>query len=217
MEVQRRTAAQKRLAPHQRVSGAVGEFIEGGPSKRRRRERWFGHVIQAVGERRYLVRFDNGQEKELPSNVLKVESALASIPPDVQVPVTETVAEARMQDDADADLQDSEEVEDLPGMRPEEEDAMAAEEERNDTESDDAVDEVETPNSTNGEPAHDPNGRMPGQLPTEATASHKDYHTVKRIVEKKIAALIGTDVLITPTKNELSGRWWRVTHHRKRS
>jgi hypothetical protein len=102
-------------------------------------------------------------------------------------------------------------------MQPEEEDAMAVEEECNDTESDDAVDEVEMPNSTNIEPVHDPNGRMPGQLPTEATASHKDYHTVKRIVEKKIAALIGTDVLITPTKNELSGRWWRVTHHQKRS
>ncbi len=57
---------QKRLTPHQRVSGAVGDFIEGGHSKRRRRERWFGHVIQAVGERRYMVRFDNGQEKELP-------------------------------------------------------------------------------------------------------------------------------------------------------
>jgi hypothetical protein len=98
--------AQKHLAPHQRVSGAVGKFIEGGPSKRHRWERWFGHVIQAGGERRYLVHFANGQEKMLPSNVLNVESALASIPPDVQVPVSETVAEAWMQDDADADLQD---------------------------------------------------------------------------------------------------------------
>ena len=132
--------------------------------------------------------------------MLKGESVLASILPDIQVTAPETVVEARMQDDADADLQDSEEVEDLPGMRPEEEDAMAAEEERNDTESDDAVDEVETPNSTNGEPAHDPNGRMPGQLPTEATASHRDYHTVKRIAKEKIAALIGMDVLITTKK-----------------
>ena len=93
MEVQRRTAAKKRLAPHQRVSGAVGGFIEGGPSKHRRRERWFGHVIQAVGERRYMVRFDNGQEKELPYIVLKVESALASIPPDVPIPVVANSAQ----------------------------------------------------------------------------------------------------------------------------
>jgi hypothetical protein len=36
MEPPRRTASQKRLAPNQRVSGAVGEFIEGGPTKCRR-------------------------------------------------------------------------------------------------------------------------------------------------------------------------------------
>ncbi len=72
-----------------------------------------------------------------------------------------------------------EEAEDLPGMQQEEEDAVAAEEEHNDTEFDDAVDEVETSNSTTGEPVHDPNGRMPGQLPTEAMESYKDYHAVK--------------------------------------
>jgi hypothetical protein len=43
-----------------------------------------------------LVCFYNSQEEELPSNVLKVESALASILSDVKVPVTETVAEARL-------------------------------------------------------------------------------------------------------------------------
>ncbi len=107
---------------------------------------------------------------------MKGESVLASILPDIQVTAPETVVEARMQDDADADLQDSEEAEDLSAMMPEEEDAMAAEEECNDTESDDGVDEVETPNSINGDPVHDLNGRMPQQLPTEATALHKDYH-----------------------------------------
>lgn len=91
MEPPRRTASQKRLAPNQRVSGAVGEFIEGGPTKRRRRQRLFGHIIRATGERRYLVRFDNGKEKELPSNVLKVESAAASIPPDIPLPAQDNV------------------------------------------------------------------------------------------------------------------------------
>jgi len=38
MESGGRRAPQKRLATNQRVSGAVGEFIE-GPSKRRRRQR----------------------------------------------------------------------------------------------------------------------------------------------------------------------------------
>ena len=54
MECGRRTAPQKRLATNQRVSGAVGNFIEGGPSKRRRHERWFGHIVQAVGEKKVL-------------------------------------------------------------------------------------------------------------------------------------------------------------------
>jgi hypothetical protein len=80
MEVGGRRASQKRLAPNQRVSGSVGEFIE-GPSKRCRRQRWFGHIIRAVGERKYLVRFDNGEERELPSAVLKVEHIVASTPP----------------------------------------------------------------------------------------------------------------------------------------
>jgi hypothetical protein len=34
----------------------------------------------AVGEKKYLVRFDNGEERELPSVVLKVEQATASNP-----------------------------------------------------------------------------------------------------------------------------------------
>jgi len=63
MECGRRTAPQKRLATNQRVSGAVGNFIEGGPSKRRHRERWFGHILQAVREKKYLIRFDNGEER----------------------------------------------------------------------------------------------------------------------------------------------------------
>ncbi len=82
----RRTAPQKRLAVNQRVSGAVGEFYEDPSAKRRQRQRWFGHVVRAVGEKRYLVRFDNGEEKELASSVLKVESMVASIPPDVLPP-----------------------------------------------------------------------------------------------------------------------------------
>ncbi len=32
---------------------------------------------------------------------------------------------------------------------------------------------------------HDPNGRMPGQLPTAATAVMKDYHSVKKAAKEK--------------------------------
>jgi hypothetical protein len=144
-----------------------------------------------------LVRFDNGQEKELPSDVLKVESALASIPPDVPVPVVANVVGHQMQEETygDADLLDvGEEAEDLPAMRPEEEDVMAAEEEQIALELDDAPpDEVtpETPeNATAEAPVHDPNGRMPGQLPTKAAASHKDYQTLSELQKRKLQCLL---------------------------
>jgi hypothetical protein len=55
------------------------------------------------------------------------------------------------------------------------------------------------PNSTN-ENAHDPNGRMPGQIPTAAAASVKDYHSIKKAAKEKIAALVGTEVLVVTKK-----------------
>jgi hypothetical protein len=59
--------------------GLVGEFIE-GPSTRQHHKRWFGRIIPAVEEKRYLVCFDNGEERELQSAVLKVEHMVASVP-----------------------------------------------------------------------------------------------------------------------------------------
>jgi hypothetical protein len=224
MEAERRAASQKRLAPNQRVSGAVGEFIE-GPSKRRRRQRLFGHVIQAVGERRYLVRFDNGEEKECASNVLKVESALSSLPPDMPLPAPESVRVTRAYEEADGDaeIQDnSEEAEDLSTARLEEEDAEVAEElseeeedEMKDQEprNNDGAPESQPPaTTTTNEPVHDPNGRMPGQLPTAAAATVKDYHSIKKAAKEKVAALVGTEVTVTSRKNG-SMTWKVVERH----
>jgi hypothetical protein len=161
----------------------------------------FGHIIRATGERRYLVRFDNGEEKELPSNVLKVESAAASIPPDIPLPAQENVRGIAMVE-ADADVQEAEEHEDLPVLRPEEEDAEV-EEERNGGEAEENADDEEGAlNTSDGanENAHDPNGRMPGQLPTAANASQKDYHSIKKATKGKIAALVGTEVSVVTKK-----------------
>ena len=49
----------KRIAVHQRVSGSFGDWVE-GPTKRRRRQRLYGQVLSAIGEKKYLVWFDNG-------------------------------------------------------------------------------------------------------------------------------------------------------------
>ena len=67
----RRATANKRLHVNQRVSGALGEYKE-GLTKQRHRHRLYGHIVTAVGERKYLVRFDDGTEKECPSAVLRV-------------------------------------------------------------------------------------------------------------------------------------------------
>jgi hypothetical protein len=201
MEAPRRTASQKRLAANQRVSGAVGDFVKGGPAKRRQRQRWSGHVIHAVGERRYLIRFDNGQEKELPSNVLKVESAAASIPPDMPLPDQENIRRVSVVQD-EIDVQEGEEVEDLPTLRPEEEDVEVAEE----------LNGGEAEEGIANENAHDPNGRMPGQLPTETDASQKDYHSIKKAMKDKLAALVGTEVSVVTKKNGTM-KWTVVEGH----
>ena len=114
MEGGRQSAPQKCLASNQRVSGAVGNFIE-GPSKQRRRERWFGHVLRAVGEKKYLIRFDNGEEKELPSAVLKVEQhMIASLPSDVPLPNSVNAQEEAILENAVDKVADTEETEDMP-------------------------------------------------------------------------------------------------------
>jgi hypothetical protein len=70
MEAQGRMTRQKCLISNQRVSGAVGDYVPGS-TKRRHQQRLFGNIVQSVGENRYLVRFDNGEEKELPSSALR--------------------------------------------------------------------------------------------------------------------------------------------------
>jgi hypothetical protein len=51
----------------------------------------FRHIISAVGEWKYLVRFDDGSEKECSSALLKVEKMHANVPQDIQIPTKTTV------------------------------------------------------------------------------------------------------------------------------
>jgi hypothetical protein len=199
MEEGRWTLGQKRLSPNQRVLGAVGEFVQ-GPSKRRRRQRWFGHIITAVGEKKYLVRFDNGEERELPSAVLKVEHAAASIPPDIPIPTAENIREEALLENAVAEIkQDSAETEDMPDAWPEEEEQELEEEATG------AVDD-DVQEASNGAQENDNEGRMPGQLPTAAEQSTtRDYHNIKKAAKEKVAALAGHEVTV--------GTWsmkWKV-------
>ncbi len=210
MEGSRRTASQKRLIPDQRVSGAAGNYIP-GPTKRRRWERLFGYVVLSVGENRYLVRFDNGEEKELPSAVLKVESIVAALPPDALLPVACDMQEERLLLDAVAEqLIDDHEEEDLPDQLPDSGEAEAEEEMQNAAEENGtAEEEMENAADENGNDAH---GQIPGQLPTEAAVDAnngpRDYVSLKRLALEKVAALRGTIVMVGTARG--GGMSWKV-------
>jgi hypothetical protein len=53
-----------------------------------------------VGEQRYLVHFDNGVERELPSSVLKMEQMVVSLPPDIVIPIAQNAHEEAMLESA---------------------------------------------------------------------------------------------------------------------
>jgi hypothetical protein len=122
----------------------------------------FGHIIRAVGEKKYLVRFDNGEEKECSSKVLKVENIAASLPADITISVQENVREEAILNAAIGEMeQDAEETEDLPARRPEE-------------------DELEHEEFTIPDQQADCEGRMPSQLPTAEQSTDKNYKSIKR-------------------------------------
>ena len=75
--------ARKRLIPGQRVSGSVGDWIPNpNPNlKRKRKAKLYGYVVSESGNGKYNVRFDDGVTREVASNILKCESASASLPP----------------------------------------------------------------------------------------------------------------------------------------
>jgi hypothetical protein len=73
--------------------------------------------VQSVRENHYLVKFDNGEEKDLPSDVSKVENMIAALPPDALLPVPHSVQEERVLEEAIVEqLLDDNEEEDLPNQ-----------------------------------------------------------------------------------------------------
>jgi len=102
----------KRIAVHQRVSGSFGDWVE-GPTKHQRRQRLYGQVLFAVGEKKYLVWFDNGLEQECSANSLRVERINEAIPPDI-IPLQPLTAREQIEVEENAeDAADQEEEEEL--------------------------------------------------------------------------------------------------------
>jgi hypothetical protein len=190
----RRATANKRLHVNQRVSGTLRKYME-GPTKRRRHQRLFGHIVSAIGERKYLVRFDDGTEKECPSAVLRVERVAASLPPDVQVPIASTQVEAMEAEDVQEEIADQDEEAELPDLPEVEDEEAAAEEQAGEEEAEEVVEEVAAAGDSSG---------MIGQLPTENevanSTSGKDYATIKKLAWDKVKSLLGHEVVVKTKK-----------------
>ncbi len=119
----------------------------------------FGNITSAVGERRYLVRFDDGTENECSSAVLRVEKTHSSLPPDVPLPSNEIEYHV-VEDEVQEEIIDQEEEEPLTGKSPDS--------------------DVEEESNENGD-GDDPPPGIPGQLPTEHEQHMtKDYASVKK-------------------------------------
>jgi hypothetical protein len=160
----------------------------------------YGYVISAVGEKKYLVKFDDGSEKECSSNILQVERLHASIPPDVPLP-PQVPHEHRVEvSEVLEEVADQNEEEPL-GVSPDEEEIEAKAEEP----------DMEGDNTGNTD--EPPNG-MPGQLPTEQEEQPtiKDYATIKRQALEKSKSLVGQQVTVA-TRNNGSMTWTVIETH----
>ena len=114
----------KRLQPQQRVSACVGDQeLDSNGQVTNKKKRLYGHIIKAVGEKRYEVAFDNGLVKECSSYILSVSNIAAALPPDVPLPIaTNRVEEEEIQDAVQV-IAEQDDEEHLPSLRPEAEDA----------------------------------------------------------------------------------------------
>jgi hypothetical protein len=108
----RRATANKRLHVNQRVSGAIRDYIP-GPTKHQHCHRLYGHIISAIGEWKYLVRFDNVNEKECSSALLRVEKMHMNVPPDIQLPVDSNLEHRFVLEELEIEVIDQEEEDPL--------------------------------------------------------------------------------------------------------
>jgi hypothetical protein len=99
-----------------------------GTTKRRHLQWLLGCIVSAIGERKYLVQFDNRTEKKCSSAVLRVEEIAASLPPNMQIPIAFTHVEAMGVEDAQDEIADQDEEAELPEAPEVDEEEVVAEE-----------------------------------------------------------------------------------------
>ena len=191
----------KRLLTGSRVSGAFGDFYDNpDPNiRRRKRQRIYGTVTGACGERKYTVQFDCGKVIDCFSNTLRVENSTASLPPvEIQAAISEAELEGTRAEQANQIIRENEaaandaiEEEHLPADSP------------GDEGNDDDADEASA-NSGTEEPEQRPVGTV-SEAPAEDTTT---YAGRKQAALRRIAAL--QDQLIVVTGGRSQRLEWKV-------
>ena len=185
---------QKRVAINARVSGCFGDLFDPGTgNKRRHRRRLNGTVLSAEGPRQYKVQFDDGATRIVYSNLLKVESSLESLPPNIR-PANEAPPQ-EANNDTDS--------EHLP-----------PEVESDDDEEDREIESDEEGEATGGDETQLWN--LPVRsLPTTHEATVIGYHQAKMNAHQKIQPKLGLPLLkiINPSVRQLSGLLLLVILH----
>jgi hypothetical protein len=100
------------MSTNQQVSGTLGVYME-GLTKRHCCQQLFGNIASAIGERKLLVQFDDGTEKECPSAVLSTERVATSLPSDVQISIDSTYVDAMDAEDVQEEIADQDEEAEL--------------------------------------------------------------------------------------------------------
>jgi len=126
----------KRLLTGTHVSGSFGEYYDNpNPDvQRRKRQRIYGTLVQACGERKYTVQFDCGMVMKCYSHTLCLENQASSLPPsELQAAAKEVKAQGEHADatavqvveENEAAVQDAAEEEHLPETSPEDDESVA--------------------------------------------------------------------------------------------
>jgi len=204
----------KRLLAGARVSGAFGDYYDNpNPDvRRRKRQRIYGTVVQACGERQYTVRFDCGKVIECFSNTLRVENRAASLPPsELQAAAEEVEAQggaagvtaAQIIEENEAGVQDAAEEEHLPEYSPDDDESEGSGpdgEAPNDADGPSAPNDAEGPD---GAPLEEEPTQRPVGIVAEAPAEDlATYAGRKAAALSRIAALQGQVVTVTSGRTQ---------------
>jgi hypothetical protein len=120
---------------------------------------------------------------------------------ELPLPQNPTTARQSIKEDAyvdiDVSIKNQNEEEYIPQALPdvEEEEDFPDDQENKEPEQRPTAPEPATAASSPAAP-HDPNGRMPGQLPTATEVLQNDYHSIKQRGLAKVAAMVGQEVTI---------------------